>query len=248
MGQFIEDSLKSEATNDTLYVLFSDHLSNRNTVYDTLEAHQDKRRLMFMAWGGGLEPETIDAPLTHFDVAPTIFDWAGIPNYHNHNWGRSVASGRSGLWYAGDESTRDVASEVSYIYDKGGYDNVSITLGPVEITVGDNVYKATYAGDVLRHRIYVLLFDEGGDVESIGFYGSKKYLDQAKVDNWFIAVSGTPAIGHFTDEEAQSHKDGALYYYMGRVGSQNPVTGVIEETLEISAEELEAMITVSKQE
>ena len=242
IGQFLETQLSSEAAKDTIYILLSDHLSNRNTVSGTLEANQDIRRLSFMAWGAGLEPQNIDSPLTHFDVAPTVLDWAGIPNYRNHNWGRSVTDGRAGLWFIGDEAARDAAGDVSYISDDGGFDDVTITLDPIEIKVGNQIYKASYAGAALKHRIYVVLFDEAGDVESIGFYGSKKYLDRSKVDNWYIAVSGTPAVGHFSAEEASGHDKDTLYYAMGRNGRDDFVTGKIDDTLSLSAERLAELI------
>ena len=247
ISAFLEKQLASEAAKDTVYVLFSDHLSNRNTVYDTLLAQGDTRRLSFMAWGPDLKPMSVDPPLTHFDVAPTVIEWAGLPNYRNHNWGRSVASGRAGLWFAGDAEAQAAAEDVSYINDTGGYDDITVTLDPIEVQVGEQIFKASYAGGELRHRIYVVLFDDGGDVESIGFYGSKKYLDQAKVDNFYIALSGHPSIGGFSENEAEEHSEGTLYYTMGRNGRDDFVSGMIEEKLEISAQELEALIkTTSK--
>lgn len=69
LGAFLEKQLPRDPAKNTVYVFFFDHLSNRNTVYDTLFAQGDTRRLSFMAWGADQIPMRDDAPLTHFYIA-----------------------------------------------------------------------------------------------------------------------------------------------------------------------------------
>jgi len=74
-GDFIDHLRGSDAFEDTLVVIASDHLAMRNTAWDRLE--EGRRRNLFMVLGGGVAAERIDRPGSSLDIGATIASLIG---------------------------------------------------------------------------------------------------------------------------------------------------------------------------
>lgn len=57
---------------NTIVVLQSDHLAMRNSIYSDLKDRD--RRNLFITFGPGIEPQTIDRPVSMMDVYPTLLE------------------------------------------------------------------------------------------------------------------------------------------------------------------------------
>lgn len=60
---------------NTIVILQSDHLAMRNSIYSDLKARE--RRNLFIAYGPGIEPQTIERDLSMMDIYPTLLDMLG---------------------------------------------------------------------------------------------------------------------------------------------------------------------------
>ncbi|GGD27054.1 sulfatase-like hydrolase/transferase [Sinisalibacter lacisalsi] len=69
-GDFIDHLRGSDAYEDTLVVIASDHLAMRNTAWNKLE--EGRRRNLFMVLGDGVAAERIDRPGSSLDFGATI--------------------------------------------------------------------------------------------------------------------------------------------------------------------------------
>lgn len=75
VGEFLEAFAQSEAAEDTVLLVMSDHLAMRNTAWKQLE--KQPRRDLVMMFAPGMEPQTIDRPGSTLDIAPTLLSAMG---------------------------------------------------------------------------------------------------------------------------------------------------------------------------
>lgn len=82
VGKFIKTFQQSEAAENTVLLVMSDHLAMRNTAWKRLE--KQPRRDLVMLFGPELEPGAIDTPGSTLDITPTLL---GAMGYDIDGWG-----------------------------------------------------------------------------------------------------------------------------------------------------------------
>lgn len=100
LADFIEFVFDTVDMQNTIVVLFSDHLAMRTTLSETMAAHEDDRRLTLMLFDD--RPGSVStAAGHHLDIAPTLLDAAGVSHNVTFGHGRSLfstsATARAGL-------------------------------------------------------------------------------------------------------------------------------------------------------
>ena len=252
LGNFISGLLERDDLDDTMIVLFSDHLALRNTAWDRFTAQGDDRRLSWLVWDRELAPTKNAAKATHFDVTPTLLEMMGIPNYRQNNWGQSVLSGADGYWFSREEAQRKSAERVSYLDMEGQTAKMGITFnGPDKtISIGKKVFKASRAGFNMNDSIFMLLLNKNGEVDAIVTAENLQQFKRVAKDYTVIAVSLDKAIAPSAklppaavqDETPQTEKTSSdtpppappLYYYVGTPSQGNAATGVTQDVAQIS--------------
>ena len=196
LGDFIGGLLQRDDLDDTLIVLFSDHLALRNTAWDRFKAKGDERRLSWMVWGKDIPASTNAAAATHFDVTPTLLEMMGIPNYRENNWGRSVLSGEDGYWFSNKEEERKLAEQVSYLDMEGQSAKAGLKIDSETktLSIGKKTFKASRAGFSMNDTIFMLLMDPSGAVDAIVFAADLEQFNRVAKDYIVVAVSLDNAI------------------------------------------------------
>jgi phosphoglycerol transferase len=99
ISHFIKEVKERVDMNETIIALFSDHLAIRNTLWNTLKQHKDQRRLLWMVFDNR-PGDSSDQVSTHFDLAPTLLEMAGVNSHPQIGMGVSLmakdARGTSG--------------------------------------------------------------------------------------------------------------------------------------------------------
>ncbi len=270
VGTFIKDLLARDDMDDTLIVLFSDHLSLRNTAYDQLLSKSDERRLAWMVWGKDIAPGQNAAHATHFDVTPTLLEMMGIPNYRENNWGSSVVDGADGYWFSHQGKAQQAAAQVSYLDMEGNTAKRGISLNSKDktITIGEKSFTASRGGFSMNDSIFMLLMAPTGAVDAILFANDMEQFTRIAKDYPVIAVSYNealapgavlpPAIVEVTaaDEATNGEDDNApnadavdsppLYYYIGtpsKSGAKSRAkTGLLQGELNISGKDMRRVL------
>jgi phosphoglycerol transferase len=259
LGNFISGLLTRDDLDDTLIVLFSDHLALRNTAWDRFTALGDNRRLSWMVWGQDLAPAKNTAKATHFDVTPTLLEMMGIPNYRQNNWGQSVLSGEDGYWFSREEAQREAAERVSYLDMEGQTAKMGVTISSLDktISIGKKTFKASRAGFDLNDAIFMLLLNKDGEVDAIVFAEDLDQFKRVAKNYTIIAVSlnkaiapdaeisaKTPSIEAKTDstEDETTPPSPPLYFYVGTPSKDSAMTGVTTEVSAISRRQMRRLL------
>lgn len=164
IGRFIRHAMDEVDMEQTVIVLFSDHLAIRNTLADKLDEHKDRRRLTWLIFDDR-PPISSDQVATHFDVGPTILETAGIKDYPPLGQGFSLANplqqrvASSPPVVDSEHAPKALVSGAS-VRDSGfriSYENLTIR-------VGDLAIKANKKGGEFRRGLFMLLLDDDGYV------------------------------------------------------------------------------------
>lgn len=162
ISDFISDAMATVDMENTVIVLFSDHLSMRNQYWSVLTQQQSARRLNFMIFDN--QPgESSAVEATHFDVAPTILEAAGIP-------GNLKIGAGSSLFYREDveldsawASRRAVSgpsllAPTTSVADEG----LLISAADLSLSIGDSTFRASADGREFVSGMYMLVFGDDG--------------------------------------------------------------------------------------
>jgi len=164
ISQFIENAMEIVDMEETVIVLFSDHLSLRNSLAEKLNQNASKRRLTLMVFDDR-PPAEHTMSGSHFDVAPTVLDAARIPLAEPIGHGQSLYSpavaGRSGkpqyanLWNAPRALG---ASEPATM--------VGVTVSPADmsLTIGNLKLAASRTGFEFEYGMFLAVLNEEGKV------------------------------------------------------------------------------------
>lgn len=164
IAQFIRKAMEMTNMEETVIVLFSDHLALRNNLWDKLQAHKNRRRLTWMIFDNN--PGTAsDQAATHFDVAPTILEAMGI--------GSNVPIGLGTSLFAKTESMAidqpppvDVSQVPRTLLSSATVreSGVDISYESLTITVGELTVKASKNGWEFRSGLFLIILNEDGNV------------------------------------------------------------------------------------
>jgi len=193
VSNFINEAMKIVDMNETIIVLFSDHLSLRNTLWTKLKDNRSRRRLTFMVFDDA--PASVsDIPATHFDVAPTILEAARVTDQPKVGAGVSLFADSSQL-QAGRKAVHKANSTPSLLNPTASVkeSGISISRRELSLKIGDLTLKANDSGEKFVSGMYLVVVNEQGTVVD-AFY-SDDYESLAKNLNgrFVIGLSVMPA-------------------------------------------------------
>lgn len=164
IAEFINEVMTIVDMSDTIIVLFSDHLSLRNTLWDKLRENRQKRRLTLMIFDDTLATVSNQRG-THFDVAPTILEAAGFDDHTR------IGAGQSLFLVATDEKKTQQSSIAKYdtpsLLGQGvsvRENGVILSRKDLSINIGDLTLKANSSGQKFVSGMYLVVLDEAGNV------------------------------------------------------------------------------------
>ena len=182
---FIREAMNIVDMDETIIVLFSDHLSLRNTLWDKLKENKQRRRLTFMVFDD--RPPTVsNRPATHFDVAPTMLEAAGFNDQTRLGAGVSLFSSSpkdpSGKRLARSKGDAPVLLKSSVSARESG---VVLSRRDLSLSFGDLVLKANNDGREFVSGIFLAVLDDAGNVTDTVYTDNYKRLAK-NLDGAFI--------------------------------------------------------------
>ncbi|MFV2058906.1 MAG: sulfatase-like hydrolase/transferase, partial [Thiohalomonadales bacterium] len=228
ISYFIAETMSIVDMNETIIVLFSDHLALRNTLWNQLKANQQNRRLTFMIFDNAPGTES-NLPGTHFDVAPTLLEAAGLTEQLRIGAGFSLLS---------QEASKSVSSQLSqevkttptllnqsFSAKKSGVD---ISRSDLSLSIGGLTLKANAFGQKFVSGMYLAVLNEEGNVRDAIYSGNYENLAKNLIGTFVVGISILP-----------SQLDSVTYFY-GRISLDSK--GIIQRRLNrdthLSADEI----------
>jgi len=205
ISSFISEAMKMVDMEKTIIVLFSDHLSLRNTLWDKLKENRQKRRLTLMIFDDS--PAIVsDIRGTHFDVAPTILEAAGITDHS------MVGGGLSLFTHVENETNVNRLAQkernVPSLLQPGvsaKESGVTISRRDLSLSFGDLILKANDSGQDFVSGMYLAVLNEEGNVVDAIYANDYQYLAKNLNGTFVIGISVLP-----------NRLDSAVYFY-GRI-------------------------------
>ncbi len=138
ISKFIEQIRESPYSDNTIIIVLSDHLTNRNQATSLLESSHLPKRLTFFVNVSDGRTEEIDSPGLHYDIAPTILDLAGYNIRGQMGFGTSLEQGKGYLPSRfGEDKWIDQKSYLIAIARAHWEDDVNINENGISFTVDD---------------------------------------------------------------------------------------------------------------
>jgi phosphoglycerol transferase len=209
ISAFIENAMEMADMKDTVIVLFSDHLALRNTLWEELTEHREDRRLTWMVFDDRPGIST-DRVTTHFDLAPTVLEMAGIGGLTRLGLGTSLltssdpGTGQELPDIDTGQVPRTLVSEGS-VRESG----FSIAYEDLTISVGNVGVKATKNGWKFDSGLFLFVLNEDGQVTDTIYSDDFARLIEELEGQYVIGISV-----HGKDSEYDDQ------YFYGRL-SQN---------------------------
>ena len=186
ISQFISEAMKIADMKDTIIVLFSDHLSLRNTLWSILKDNKKRRRLAFMIFDDSAATAS-NIRGTHFDVAPTMLEAAGFADYPKIGAGISLFT-QSPSQRGGGQSAKNNVSAPSLLGETASIrdDGIALSRRDLTLKIGDLTLKANSYGQEFVSGMYMAVFNEKGVVVDAVFSENFAVLAQ-KLNGKFVA-------------------------------------------------------------
>jgi glycerophosphoryl diester phosphodiesterase len=189
ISRFISDAKALVDMDNTVIVLFSDHLSMRNSYWEILSSQQENRRLNFMIFDNEEGVES-NVPASHFDVAPTILEAAGIPGNLKVGAGQSLfystINGKAGT-LASAESVQ--APTLLASKDSANDTGVVISVSDLSISIGETKFVASEQGRAFTSGMYLVVFDQEGHPLDAIYSQDYASLAEGLNDKFVVGVS-----------------------------------------------------------
>jgi len=238
-GRFISEMIQGGGFPNTLIAFVSDHLALRNTAWDVLTEHKKRRRLTFFVLGSDIEPKVVDARGTAFDIAPTLLDLAGLPNYHEFNLGSSLLTGQDGFWFRNPREAGELARNTSFLGEELVLDrDVEFVLDGPSIRIGGRRFTANYAGYALHSKIYGIIFDDQRRFKGFTSAKTLESFENRVGDDFVLAVSKNP---RFRERFGVGSSEARLYCYAGFPSRDGHVFELLERKVKLPVERIEAL-------
>lgn len=187
ISSFILDAMNTVDMEDTVIVLFSDHISMRNSFWNVLRENQKKRRLSFMIFddsSGG----TSKVRGNHFDIAPTVLEAAGLP-------GTLKVGAGSSLFYLQDQDpdrkSEDItaAPKLLEAEDSARDTGIIVSRENKSIKVGNKTFAASDQGREFEFGMYLVVFDEEGRPQDAIYSGNYTTLANNLQGRFVVGIS-----------------------------------------------------------
>ena len=193
VSHFINEAMKIVDMSNTVIVLFSDHLSLRNTLWDKLKDNKERRRLTFMIFDEA--PATVsDIRATHFDVAPTVLESAGFTDHLKVGAGNSLFPNLSNKQVSRqvtqkETSTPSLLDPRSSVKENG----IAISRRDLSLTIGNLTLKANDSGQKFESGMYLAVLNEQGIVVDAIYSDDYESLAKNLDGTFIIGISVMPA-------------------------------------------------------
>jgi hypothetical protein len=189
---FITEAMKIADMNNTIIVLFSDHLSLRNTLWNKLRDNKQRRRLMFMIFDDA--PATVSGiRATHFDVAPTVLEAAGFSDQRRLGAGVSLFSAPSrehdGRQLANTTGSAPALLKPGVSVKESG---VALSRRDLSMSFGGLTLKANHHGQKFVSGMYLAVLDEKGNVADVIYADDYERLAKILNGSFVIGISVMP--------------------------------------------------------
>ena len=197
VGNFLTKLGRRGLLDNVILVFFSDHLAMRNTQWKLLTKHQINRRLTFFVKTD--KPlRNLNKPATHFDVAPTVLDYMGIPNFEKMNAGISITKGNAGAWFKEGSNAKIIAKSAFYtgrqIDVKNGFEfsikDHSLIIDGLKFKITD-----TDGSELTKHKVYGVIFNDSGLYKGVVLDPKIEEFRKYSQDNFVVVVTKNPKVG-----------------------------------------------------
>jgi phosphoglycerol transferase len=229
VDKFVSDLKQQGILDDTVLVVFSDHLAMRNTQWDILQANSKKRKLSFFVMAQE-QARFFNQPATHFDVAPTVLDYLGIPGYSVLNAGVSLRHGATGAWFQPESDARAIARSAVFTgRELSLKDGFSVDFKHRSIVVDGLEFTANTSGNKLKKEdIYGVIFDREGNYEGVV---SNSDLDRFRKhsDKLMVLLSRSSVITGLVDmpvTDTKMEQQSGLYLFVGYPGEKGTLKNI----------------------
>jgi hypothetical protein len=174
IADFIRKLRAREGGEDTLIAVFSDHLAMRNSLWESLRLKGRERRLLFMLLnskqGAGQGGASVNIPLTHYEIGPTLLEAAGAASAVRIGFGESAFA-----VVAASDAGRDLRnlSIPRYAEPAGNLNfaesHLIIDSSALVIKVGRREFAISENGGLFTQGAFTLIFDKTGAFEDVAY-------------------------------------------------------------------------------
>lgn len=193
ISQFIGEAMKIVDMSNTIIVLFSDHLSLRNTLWDKIKDNKKRRRLTFMIFDDA--PATVsDIRATHFDVAPTVLDAAGFTEHLKVGAGNSLFSHSPNRQVSVQIMQKEIGTPS--LLDPGASvkeNGIAFSRHELSLTIGDLTLRANNSGQKFESGMYLVVLNEQGVIVDAIYSDDFESLAKNLDGTFIIGISVMPA-------------------------------------------------------
>ena len=211
---------------DAVVVLMSDHVAFPNRI-TRRTADQGARRLRLAAWGAGIEPETLERPGTHFDIAPTVLDLLGLDSWDAFGLGASLLEHASPWLSQGAAYGLRAAPAWLPLTLGTGERIIFESAGPTIVMDGHRL-RANMQGFPLDDGVFTLRFDDDGRFDTVLPWQDIGDFERHETGSLVVGVSANAEFN-----KALGAGEGTVYF-AGRMGSQRTLAvGTVDERTEL---------------
>lgn len=256
VGRFIRKIRSSPFSDNTIIVLFSDHLAHPNTASSLLKQSTRPANLTFMVNFPDGRHEEIVHPGTHYAVAPTLLDVMGYELDGQMGFGTPLTKGPGYLirkfgedgWQEHESSLMEIAASLwtNEVSLKGK--ELSLSVKNLNLSIGDQVFNLRSAGFSNIPESAVFIFDSRTlrlkDIHSFTFNRGMDNLTLSRIllenrDDLVFAISYSMDLPGFCDYTQVHPLD--YCFFFGKPGSADYLWAPIRGDFSISADQIESL-------
>jgi hypothetical protein len=236
IANFIRELRAREGGEDTLIAVFSDHLAMRNSLWESLRLKGGERRLLFMLLnakqGAGQDGASVNTPITHYEIGPTLLEAAGAASEVRIGFGESAFAVA-----AASDVGRDLRNlSIPRYAEPAGNLNLAdshliIDSSALVIKVGRREIAISENGGPFTYGAFTLIFDKNGAFEDVAYTRSLDDIGPS-LRGKAVVIIERPTV------------DSPLRYQVGRWGQSTMMKGELAqaEILTLEPETLRSLM------
>ena len=256
VGRFIRKIRSSPYSENTIIVLFSDHLAHPNTASYLLKQSARPANLTFIVNFPDGRREEIVHPGTHYAVAPTLLDVMGYELDGQMGFGTPLTQGPGYLvrkfgvegWQAHESSLMAIASNLWTDEVTLTGKDLSFSVKTLNLSVGERAFNLSSAGFSNIPESAVFIFDSRTlrlkDIHSFTFNRGMDNLTLSRIllenkDDLAFAISYSMDLPGFCDYTQVHPLD--YCFFFGKPGSADYLWAPIRGDFSITADQIESL-------